>query len=164
MSIASQPDLAQRHLLKPGDRLPDVRLRQADGTLLPLVRFRQRRNLVIVLLGPDADGPGQALLQELSQARPAIQAEAAELLAVTTASPQEARALSRRLGTSLLVDPEGALHRAALGPGAPDQGTPGVLVVDRYGEIYAVLRPDPEPPRVADILEWLRFIELQCPE
>ena len=164
MRTASRPNLPRPALLKPGDRLPDVRLQWVDGPLLPLVRFRQRRNLVIVLLGPEVSAPGQALLEELARARPAIQAEAAELLAVTTATPQQAGELTRRLGLPLLTDPDGTLHRAALGPEISGERMPSVLVVDRYGEIYAVLRPDPAPPQVADILEWLRFIELQCPE
>jgi hypothetical protein len=52
----------------------------------------------------------------------------------------------------------------------PDRGidgkTPAIYVLDRYGEEYAAYRPDDlnEIPTADDLLEWLRFIELQCPE
>jgi hypothetical protein len=38
--------------------------------------------------------------------------------------------------------------------------------LDRYGEVYAAYRleGDTVPPTTEELLEWLRFIELQCPE
>ncbi len=156
---------ASTHLspVKPGDRLPPIRLLGTEGRPLSLAAFRQRRNLVIVLLGGQLSPREEAFLRALVQEEPAIRGETAELLLVTTAPPEGAQALSHRLGRPLWTDPKAALHRALLGGETPDTGL-GVLVVDRYGEIYAVHRPGDGPPRVEEILEWLRFIELQCPE
>jgi hypothetical protein len=41
-----------------------------------------------------------------------------------------------------------------------------VFVIDRYGAPYAaVVGADPADPGLhAELLEWLSFIELQCPE
>jgi len=67
----------------------------------------------------------------------------------------------------LLADPEGTTRRAyaALLPGEPDEGAM-VFVLDRYGAPYAALIcPEPDDPALPrEVLEWLGFIELQCPE
>jgi hypothetical protein len=44
--------------------------------------------------------------------------------------------------------------------------TPGLLIADRWGEIYFVgTAPRAcELPGPLEILEWLRYIEYECPE
>jgi len=43
---------------------------------------------------------------------------------------------------------------------------PGVVIADRWGEIYSVVtaRSAPELPTVEDLLEWFRYIQHACPE
>jgi hypothetical protein len=43
---------------------------------------------------------------------------------------------------------------------------PGVVIADRWGEIYSVVdaRTAPELPTVDDLLEWFRYIQHACPE
>ncbi len=54
--------------------------------------------------------------------------------------------------------------QAALGRPLPDV-EPVLLVVDRYGELFAALDADAEPGALlAQALSWLDFIGLQCPE
>ncbi len=43
-------------------------------------------------------------------------------------------------------------------PGMP---TPGALVADRWGEIYFVTPTLPPP---SELLEWVRYVQYQCPE
>jgi hypothetical protein len=51
---------------------------------------------------------------------------------------------------------------------APITGVPrpGVVIADRWGEIYSVVnaRSAPEWPTVEDLLEWFRYIRHACPE
>jgi hypothetical protein len=51
---------------------------------------------------------------------------------------------------------------------APITGVPrpGVVIADRWGEIYSVVnaRSAPELPTVEDLLEWFRYIRHACPE
>ena len=44
--------------------------------------------------------------------------------------------------------------------------TPGLLIADRWGEIYVVADAPQvcELPGAAEVAEWLRFLEHQCPE
>ncbi len=54
--------------------------------------------------------------------------------------------------------------QAVLGHSLPD-AEPVLMVADRYGELFAVLDADAEPPALlAQALSWLDFIGLQCPE
>lgn len=70
-------------------------------------------------------------------------------------------------GLLLLADPEGET-RGAYTALLPD-GTAGdalLFVLDRYGAPYAALSC-PEAGELAiqqEVLEWLAFIEVQCPE
>ena len=43
---------------------------------------------------------------------------------------------------------------------------PGVVIADRWGEIYSVVhaRSAQDLPTVDDLLEWLRYIQHACPE
>ena len=43
---------------------------------------------------------------------------------------------------------------------------PGVVAADRWGEIHFVAGPASvrDLPPAAELLEWLRFIQVQCPE
>jgi len=44
--------------------------------------------------------------------------------------------------------------------------SPGVVVADRWGEVYYVQAADraSELPAPDELLEWLRFVQIQCPE
>lgn len=41
---------------------------------------------------------------------------------------------------------------------------PGVLVADRWGEIVHVAPIDPAAIDVDDLADWVRFVQIQCPE
>jgi hypothetical protein len=41
---------------------------------------------------------------------------------------------------------------------------PGVLVADRWGEIFFVAPIDPAAIDVDDLADWVRFVQIQCPE
>ena len=71
------------------------------------------------------------------------------------------------------AEPPGVPRRADVGEcdavlvvtGEPIPGVPrpGVVVADRWGEIAFVTHTAELPPG-GEILEWLRFVQLQCPE
>jgi hypothetical protein len=48
-------------------------------------------------------------------------------------------------------------------PGIP---SPGVVVADRWGEIHFIQAADRADalPAIDELLEWLRFVQIQCPE
>jgi peroxiredoxin len=130
--------------------------------------YRQRRNLVLAFLGHPAELRALPLLHELQEHYPSFQAATAEVLAVLRGPAEEAEALREglRLPFPVLADPEGRAHRAY---GATDAGggpRPAVFVADRFGEVYFAQRTAERAshPTARDLLGWVDYIELQCPE
>ncbi|WP_448566759.1 hypothetical protein [Thermus sp.] len=99
---------------------------------------------------PDLKGRALVLLKDEALAR-ALSARAAELKALGVQAYLLAPA-PRLSPLPLLLDPEGALLSAI-----PEDG---VLVADVFLEVYhlGAVRDAEE------ILDWLRFVEAQCPE
>lgn len=99
---------------------------------------------------PDLKGRPLVLLKDEALAR-ALSARAAELKALGAQAYLLAQA-QRPSPFPLLLDPEGALLSAI-----PEEG---VLVADAFLEVYHL-----GPVRdVEEILDWLQFVEAQCPE
>ena len=138
ISMASQNLLAPRMLLR------DIAATTLEGIAVHLSDFRGRRNLVLIFAGTDAEE--SRLLQELRHTPAVLQEE--ESVVVTVADPDRA-------------------IRSWYGALAPD-GTPAaaLYVADRYGEIFFSAHPGRGRalPSAAEVLDWLRFINSQCPE
>ena len=124
--------------------LRDLKAPSLDGPPVQLSDLRGRRNLVLIFAG--TDGAEWRLIAELRQAAGELREEEA---------------------TAVIVADAGAESRAWYGALAPD-GVPGaaLYISDRYGEIYFAAHPERgQPlPSAAEVLDWLRFINSQCPE
>jgi hypothetical protein len=60
----------------------------------------------------------------------------------------------------LVSDDTGVVVTTDAIPGIP---RPGVVVADRWGEVYHVHQA-PDVPRADELREWLRFVRQECPE
>lgn len=119
---------------------PHVEAKRLDGTTVNYRNVWQRRNAVFVSL-PD-DPSADDYLETLKAAQADIQAEAAVVLVL------------RRSAEPGSDQPPAPLP------------VPSVAVADRWGEIRVLTGGDapgslPEP---GEIVEWLRFLESECPE
>lgn len=152
-------------VIRPGQVLPDIALPAAGGAVTRLSSYRGRRNLVLVFAG-DAGCEGcRDLLRALAGAYAEVQQEHAEVVAVLRGPLRQADEVARaeRLPYPVLADEDGLAHAAY---GLPEATTDGaVFISDRYGEVFAVYDLSKTPHPSADaILDWLRFIQVQCPE
>jgi hypothetical protein len=121
---------------------------------------------VIVLLGDDAPGDEiSRFLTHVAQSRAATGDEEAEVL-VVAAGNAGALSDSATYPFPILVDRDESFHRCLDAASAAGQVAPAVVITDRYREIYHIFRPtDPEwPPTADEILSWLVFMNIQCPE
>lgn len=159
---ATQENLAN---LKIGQRLPPISLASSEGRRVALTDYRGRRNLVVVFVGEMKGEVARELLADLARHNAAFAEEEAQVLAVARASGQEAEEIKGRLALPfpVLADEEGEAHRAC---GARTLGEMVTCVTDRFGEIFAVYRSGEGQPRptAEELLAWLRFIGIQCPE
>ena len=119
---------------------------------------------------PGLDGPGcRAALQNFADRYREYQAGAAQVLVVVS-SPAAQRALEEGAAYPfpVLADLEGDVRRAytALLPVPVGDDQPVVFILDRYRAPYvAWTGPEPDDPALQDeFLDWLDFMEFQCPE
>lgn len=149
-----------------GRRFRDFVLRSTDGRLIRLSDYRGRSNLVLIFA--DDRSESKQLLSQLASEYANMKNEQAEVLAIVCSSPQKTilGEDGLKFPYPVLVDEDRSIHYQA---GAVDQQggcAAAVYVTDRFGEVFGLYRTrDNQPlPKVADILNWLEFINSQCPE
>lgn len=149
-----------------GELFPDATLPLASGGTLSIDSLRVRYDLVILMLGAGSIDPAAArLLDELARGRPSIEEEEGRVLAVRAADRSPASS-EWRWPFPLLLDAHGRLHSRVGALDGEGQPATSLYVTDRYREIYAATRPGDAdwPATVNDVLRWLTFVNIQCPE
>ena len=148
-----------------GRLLRAFELVSASGRVIQLSDYRGRSNLVLVFT--DHKAATAQLLTEMAQRYEEFKREEAEIVAVAKCSREACGRIKGQLKLPfpVLSDEDGRLHHEF---GASDQqgNAAAAYVTDRYAEVFAVYRTrDGQTlPRAAEILQWLEFINSQCPE
>jgi peroxiredoxin len=141
---------------------PLFELSAGGGQTVSRAQFRGRRNLVLVLFGPD--DPVEELLEGLDLEAARLEYMDSTVLGIVPAPAQELEGLSSQLSTpfTLLSDPD--LHVfsqfTAVEAARP---SPAVVVLDRWGAVQCRW-VDPSLPTAAEVLDALELIEIACPE
>jgi len=154
---------ARERELKLGTRrLPDVKLPSAPGGSPMPLRPPGRVSPVLVLVDGVECEPCRAWLGRLAAASADIGEWDGCVVVVVPASPDRAIRIADDAAKhfTVLADPDHAVA-ARLGISAP-----ALVIADQYGEIHhaapaggAHVFPDP-----ADVVDWLRYLAVQCPE
>lgn len=148
-----------------GALLPPLTIPESDDSAGFVERYRGRRNLVVVFAAEMAkDSPVSRLLQQLRLRAAELTAELAQVLVIVT-SPHMA-AQSGSIGFPTLLDEGGSIHRELAAGDAAGRLAPAVFVTDRFREIFAAYLPGHGSglPAAQEVLDWLVFINIQCPE
>jgi peroxiredoxin len=148
--------------LRPGGRTPLFYLPQTSGGRSGPAAMRSKYNLVLAFV---STGPSsETYLRDLAAIHPEILERDARPMAVVPFALDDARALDGRLTLpfALLADEDGATTARLLGAG----NTAALCVADRFGAIYSLdVAPDTSTlPPVRTALDWLDFVQIQCPE
>ncbi|MGH8568885.1 MAG: redoxin domain-containing protein [Gammaproteobacteria bacterium] len=149
-----------------GETLPGFTLPGSDGASVSLESYRGRTNLVLVFAGEKLDAsPLTVMLDELVARTEEFTLEAAQVLVAVTSRPTPVPQRGR-WAFPLLVDDGGRIHRRVGAADAAGRPSPAVLVTDRFREIFATYLPGlgSTLPGAKEILDWLVFINIQCPE
>jgi peroxiredoxin len=145
-----------------GHHLHAFTLPDAAGHTVQLWQYLQRSN-VLLFFHHGVNCPAcEAFLQALAAQREAYRQEETAVLALGPDEPAENRQQAARLGHPFpfLSDPAGrVIAQQGLAP-------PSLIIADRWGEIWAAWPGGTthQFPSEQDILQWLSFIEAQCPE
>jgi peroxiredoxin len=146
-----------------GEILAEFTLPDVEGSSVSLESFRGRTNLVVVFAGDKLDGsPVTVMLDELVARTEELAFEAAQVLVAVTSRP-DAVSQRGRWPFPVLVDEETRVHRTVGASDAAGRPAPAVIVTDRFREIYAAWHGS-ALPGAQEILDWLVFINIQCPE
>ena len=153
---------------RPGQILRNFALLSSAGKQVQLADYRGRANLVLVFAGAQQDEAGLALLSQLARQDAEILEQEAQVIAVLFCDRERAEIIrSRRQWPFVtLADSEGTVHRTFGALDSQGAARLGVYVTDRYAEVFAAYRTahgDPAPSS-KDIVEWLEFVNKQCPE
>jgi peroxiredoxin len=162
MVTGAQQFARQPGALRTGGRTPLFVLPQTSGGRSGPAAARSKYNLVLAFV--PSDPAGEAYLRDLAASHPDIIERDARVMAVVPLALDGARELASRLELpfSLLADEDGATAARHLGEG----NRAALCVADRYGSIYSLdLAPDASAlPPVQTALDWLDFMQIQCPE
>lgn len=149
-----------------GQQLRDFVLPSALGRQVRLSDYRGHSSLVLIVAGNDSASSG--LLATLAGQYGQIRNEEAEVLVVLWTTREQAgqRKQQMPLPYPVLADEDGNLHRQLGATDSQGRVAPAVYITDRFGEVFASYRTrDQQPlPSLQEILNWLEFINAQCPE
>lgn len=146
-----------------GERLPDLRLAAApDGPPVPLVTPGGRQVQVIVAVDGAECAACRAYLRRLAEVAGEIAEWDGRVVAVVPGKADEVARLAEAVHPPfpVLADPERRLADRLRLDGA------AVLVADPWGEVRfrheaGTAHDLPEP---AELVDWARFVAIQCPE
>jgi peroxiredoxin len=162
MATVAQQKACTPGALRVGGRAPLFSLPQTSGGRSGPAATRSKYNLVLAFVPANPDG--EAYLRDLASIHPDILERDARLIAVVPLALTDAQALAARLALpfALLADEDGATTARLLG----ETNRAALCVADEYGAIYSLdLAPSaPDLPPVRTALEWLDFVQIQCPE
>lgn len=149
-----------------GRLFPDATLPTLAGTSLSLDSYRAQRDLVVLMLGGGSLPPAASyLLAQLTDLRAELEMEESQVIAIVADVP------SHWVGEwpypfPLAFDADARLHHRVAAIGDADQPEVALYITDRYREIFAMLflGEDDWPTDARSVIEWLTFINIQCPE
>jgi hypothetical protein len=149
-----------------GRLFPDAALVTPDGRPLSLERYRPRRNLVVLTLGAgQIAAPAARLLKQLAAAHAELEAEDGQIVAIAADTPARWHG-PWPYAFPLAFDVDATLHRRVAAVDSAGRPDVALYITDRFREIFAVLRPRDArwPASARDVVEWLTFVNIQCPE
>jgi peroxiredoxin len=151
-----------------GQLIRDFTLISALGPPVSLSDYRGRSNLVLVLAGGGGGNVDLRILTEIAANYAQFREEQAEVLAVLQCDRERAARIAHQTGLPfpLLVDEDGRIHHSAGAEDGYSHPAAAIYVIDLFGEVFAVYRTaeGQTMPSVREIVKWLSFINMQCPE
>lgn len=144
-------------------RLPDLMLPAApDGSPMSL-RARRRENSAVTLLHSPDCAECLEYVERLAGVQEQLRDWDGRVIVVVPGNLAGACAARERLQApfSILADPDGTCAaRCDLGGGS-------MIIADQWGEVFHVHPGAPgrhDFPAPEEVVEWLRFVAIQCPE
>lgn len=153
--MASQQTSSAPHR---GQLVRDYTLRKADGSALMLSDFRNKQNVVLVVI-PEPNDAAAQLLRHLVGKCAEVRENETQVIVVLP--PEELNRWPVPPELIAATDPTG---RCVVELGIECETV--IYFLDKFREVFHVYRTamNQTLPTVDDILGWTRFVAMQCPE
>lgn len=151
----------QEAQIRRGLQLPDFGLPVIPEGVVRVSDFRNRQNLIIIFRGNADSARVENLYRDLTHNQSDLEWEDTQVLwIIETLNPEPVEPRE----FPVLVDEGGKVYRQLFGTQV--ERKPNYLVLDRFGELYdfGPVYSDGDPVDAQELLDMVRFIELQCPE
>jgi peroxiredoxin len=162
MSISGRQAAVASAKLTSKGKVPVFYLPSTAGGQSGPAATRSKYNLVLAFV--DAGPEGEGYLGDLAAIYDEVLEQAGRAMVVMPVSLDEAKALVERmqLPFPVLADEGGAATARLLG----GDMRAALCVADRYGVVYLLEKVEGVGalPPARSALEWLEFVEIQCPE
>lgn len=151
-----------------GEIVPEFTLLSTAGAYVRASDYRGKRNLILIFCGAVNSASARRVVHQVSELNAEFVAEEAKVFAVVQGAGDEAEDLDGSCNPPfpILLDKDWHAHELFGVRSSEQHSLPAVCVVDRFGELRHVSRAAGSQPSgfVRDILEWVRYINLECPE
>lgn len=152
---------------KPQTTAPAFRLPDSGGNKVTLSDQYEKGNLVLLFIPDDPTARDLAAINEVVSQAKSIAAENAHVLALSS-QPIERMDTNQQFPFPLLADAENATrarYAGLIAPGFIDERDLVVFILDSYGvPCVCLVGGEPEESFVDELLSWLLFLSIQCPE
>ena len=129
--------------------------------------YYEKGNLVLLFIPHDPSPSDQAAIKTIGDHQKRIEAENAHLLALT---PQPLDSLIEKQFSEIpvLIDKNSqirAVYSGLIAPGLIGEGDIIIFILDTYGApSVCLVGQEPVEPIADEILSWLLYLSIQCPE
>jgi peroxiredoxin len=161
--------MSEQHqpFLRTGEIVPAFSLPGADGMPHGPWDYKQRENLVILLLSSAGTSEARGVLNEFKRQYRALREEECAVLAVTADTVIEHLRVQEELQLPfpLLADPQGTvLARYTYWDVQAHVALPGLVLTNRFGALYTqwIAEREAELPQIAVLLEDLQYLNNLC--
>jgi hypothetical protein len=154
-------------MLRLRQMIPPVTARTLDGRGVRAWDYKQKKNLVVAFLHAECNDCAAWLRELAACAAELREHDAAALVIFPNAPPRAMEITAAQI--VLAVDMGGRSQRAFLGEDCYDAAGlrgAGVLVTDRFGELFALWTSDASHklPAAEEVMGWLAHIQVACEE
>lgn len=145
-----------RLVLRKGDRLPSVRLREPAGETEVGLRPTRGPRVLVTMHQLECEECVGYVTEIAASTREPLESWGADIVVISPEAMPAGDVGLTRLGVPVLEDPG---HIVA-------DGRLTVIIADEWGEVYFASDPEAGHGRVApeEVVEWVKFIAIQCPE
>jgi peroxiredoxin len=144
-----------------GDIFPELKLSTPAGATVDLARLRGEHSIAVLFSGESPNPAVDGFLDRLKPLLPDFEIEGARVILIT---PPGSPLLSRVADWPVLVllDEDGSAARRVGAVDEDGRPAPAAFLADRWFEVFDAQNAEDLSPEA--LLDWLRYVEIQCPE